>query len=135
MGSPTITLADDPTIPDDAVLWRRIKGTQWVLDRLRAIRRPSSSLFGDHPNGSPMSAALAAELAGPEALLESYEGFGVVAFTAGFARHQCGQAIVRAPLPGQPWHVHVVGKKTGPRKKLFYENSVTIRTPAPPYPP
>jgi hypothetical protein len=82
-----------------------------------------------------MSAALAAELAGPDELLKGHEEFGIIAFTAGFARRTCEQAVVRAPMDGQPWHLHIVGSKTDGRKKRFCRGCHVIRDPAPPYPP
>jgi len=58
--------SDDPTIPDDAERWRRIPPWHFFHDEnLRQIR-PSSAAFEDHPNGSPMSVLLAAEVDHPQ---------------------------------------------------------------------
>jgi hypothetical protein len=135
VGSLVISLDDDPTIPDEAILWRRVPSIHWVMDSRTLTRRPSSAAFEDHPDGSPMSAALAAEMTGPEELLQGLPTFGIVAFTAGFARRECQQSVVRDPAPDKPWHVHVVGRKTDGVRKRFCRNSVTIKVPSPPYPP
>jgi hypothetical protein len=58
--------SDDPSIPDDAELWRRIPPWHFVDDEnLRQIR-PSSAAFEDDPDGSPMSVILGGETRDPQ---------------------------------------------------------------------
>lgn len=106
---------DDDSIPDDAVLWRRIPPSPgWVTyDDNLGYKRPSSGAFDDHPNGSPMSVLIADECEGPEEALEGNEGFYLVEFTAGDVRAlEPPQGVVPAPRPDQPAHAHVCGRKT-----------------------
>lgn len=51
--------ADDPTIADDAALWRRIHPTWAVADENRGRLRVSSAAFEDSPDGSPTSILIA----------------------------------------------------------------------------
>ncbi len=87
--------------------------------------RPSSAAFDDNADGS-MSVVLYQELLGsgrqPDSILLGHENFGLVAFTAGLAR-ECNQAVVRDPLPTEPAHALVVGKKTGSAKKRMCRGS------------
>ena len=121
--------ADDPSIPGEAVLWRRIPPHHFVRDENRNSIRPSSAAFEDHPDGSPMSVVLAAEAAGPLQVLAGHPGFALAAFPAGLAR-DCEQKIVRDPLPDDPAHALVVGKKTrSVRKRLAVESVWAVSPP------
>jgi hypothetical protein len=120
---------DDPTISDDAELWRRVPPDFYIHDERLGHRRPSSGAFDNHRDGSPMSAVLAAESRGVEAVLAGHEGYGLVAITAGLAR-ACGQGVVRAPLPDEPAHAHVVGPKTNSVKKRLAREARSIVEPS-----
>lgn len=50
--------SDDPTIPNDAELWRRIHPVHIYYDKNKGRWRPSTAAFENHPNGSPMSVLL-----------------------------------------------------------------------------
>lgn len=113
---------DDPAIPDEAQLFRRIPPWHFIRDENVGKTRPSSAAFEDHPNGSPMSVILADTLAEtgriPETILAGHEGFALVTFSVELAR-ECGQGVARDPLPDEPAHAVVFGKKTqGVKKKL-----------------
>ncbi len=107
--------SDDLSIPDDAVLWRRVTPEQCVKDTSSGEYRPSSAAFKDHPDGSPMSVLLADEVEASgrsaESVLAAYKGYGLVAFTAGLVR-ELGLGIVRSPLDYEPAHAEVFGRKT-----------------------
>ncbi len=109
--------ADDPTIRDDAVLWRRVPvdPIHYVFDQNLGRVRPSSAAFEDSPDGTPMSVQLAQIVAetgrGPEDVLVGYHGFALAAITAGLSRG-CRQGVARAPLPDEPAHAVVFGTKT-----------------------
>lgn len=113
---------DGLTIGDDALLWRRVPPKCFIYDENKQSWRPSSAVFDDHPDGSPMSVVLAQEAldAGrnAESILRGHEGFGLVCFTAGLAREQ-KQGIVRKPLPEEPAHAEVFGKKTKGVRRAF----------------
>lgn len=110
---------DDPTIPDDAVLFRRVPPHHFVNDENLGRVRPSSAAFMDDRD-SPMSAALASLCPnGPADLLHNHPGYALVAFTARFAR-DLGLRVVRAAQPDEPWHAYVVGnKRTNTVKRAF----------------
>jgi len=109
--------ADDPTIANEAELFRRISPRHFVPDENSGGLRPSSAAFSDHPNGSPMSVVLADVLAAtgrhPDDLLARYGGFALAMITAGLAR-ECQQGVAREPLGDEPAHGVVFGRKTRP---------------------
>jgi hypothetical protein len=122
-------LGDDPTIADDTVLWRRIRPKQWTPDETqgRLRWRPSSEAFHDSPDHSPMSVFIAAETPQPDHVMRGHTGYGLVGFTAGFAR-QCGLTVVRDPTQEHPSHALVVGRKTGSvRRRLARASQWVIR--------
>jgi hypothetical protein len=123
---------DDPSIGNDAPLWRRIPPCHFVFDENRGAWRPSSAAFQDHPNGTPMSVVLGQEVldAGrtADSVLEGHNGFGLVSFMAWLARRQ-KQGIMRKPLLEEPAHAEVFGKKTHAVKKAFCGNCQWIVLP------
>lgn len=69
-----------------------------------------------------MSVALGIELdarhVDPFTLLQGWEGHGLVSLSIAVLR-DCALGVVRDPLPDEPWHALVWGRKTGSvRKKL-----------------
>lgn len=119
---------DDPTIPDEERLLRRVPHDWWYHDENLGRRRPASMAFDD----TEMSVDIASERmkAGqPEtACLVGHEEYGLVSITARLAREH-GQAVCRDPLPDNPAHGVVAGKKTSGRKKAFSLAAVTIVDP------
>ena len=104
---------DEPSIPADAELWRRIPWLHWVADSgVPDGRRVSSAAFDD----PEMSVVIADECEGGEAaLLRGHPGFGIASFTVGDVRG-LGWGVVRAPDENLPGHAHVTGRKS--RSKL-----------------
>jgi hypothetical protein len=127
---PTNDYQDDPTIPDDADLWRRIPRWHLVNDESIGQIRPSSAAFEDHPDGSPMSVVLGAESRGAESVLAGYPGFALASIKAGLAR-ECQQGVARDPLPEEPAHAVVFGHKTkSVRKRLAREATWVVAPPS-----
>lgn len=93
--------SDDPTIPSDAELWRRIPPWHFVHDGNTGQIRPSSAAFEDHPNGSPMSVILAQEAGDPQHALAGHQGFALASITAALAREH-GLGMARDPRPDDP---------------------------------
>lgn len=117
---------DDDAIPDDAILWRRVPPYWVTYDENLGRERPSSQAFQDHRDGSPMSVFLADDCNGPDEALEGNEGFLLVEFTAGDVRGlDPRQGVVRDPLPDQPAHAHVCGRKTGSVKSTLAKDLAT----------
>lgn len=113
---------NDPTIPNDAELWRRIPPHHIFYDENEGRWRPSTAAFENHPNGSPMSVLLGEMVLrsgrGPLDILTGYEGYALASIAAGLAR-QCNQGVAREPLPDEPAHAVVFGEKTYSVKKRF----------------
>ena len=76
-----------------------------------------------------MSVGLAGEMAGVEVFLAGHDGYGVAALTAGHARQLCSQGVARAPEPDQPWHAHVIGKKSGGVRNRLRNGSTVVVEP------
>ena len=120
---------DDQTIPDDAILWRRIPPWHFTYDRRERRWRPSSAAFEDDPDGDPMSVIIAAESRSPEAALaDLHRDYGLVAISARLARER-GQMIVRAPTPEEPAHAYVVGNKAESVRKAFARQAAWVVRP------
>ena len=119
---------DDPTIPDSAELWRRIPPRHFFPDKNLGRVRPSSAAFDDDTDGSYMSVVLAAEVAGPEAVLLGCQGYALASITTGLAR-ECGQVISRDPLPENPAHALVVGSKPESVRRRMARGSLWVVEP------
>ena len=123
---------DDPTIHDDAALWRRIPPGHIVPDDNLGGVRPSSAAFKDHPDGSPMSVLLAEIVTetgrGAREVLAGHEGYGLSTFSAGLAR-ECAQGIARMALADEPAHAEVFGKKTHSVRKKLVRGSEWVLPP------
>ncbi len=126
------TYVDDLTIKNEAPLWRRVPPHHFVFDDNRGTWRPSSAAFDDHPNGTPMSVVLGEDVAAAsrtaDSVLAGHEGFGLVSLPAGLAREN-RQGIVRRPLPDEPAHAEVFGKKTRGVRKALAKGSKWIVPP------
>jgi len=124
---------DDPTIADDAVLWRRVPRHHFIPDQNLGRMRPTSAAFEDHPNGSPMSVLLQdlvlASGRTAESVLPSREEFALASITAGFAR-SCNQGVVRTPQLDEPAHADVVGNKTESVRKRLAKEARWVVPPA-----
>jgi hypothetical protein len=114
--------ADDPSIPDECRMLRRIP-PGWISDF-----RPERSNFEIRQPNEGLS--VTAWLAGADldAVLAEAPNFGVVRVLAGELR-AAGFKIVRMPEPGNPNHCECYGSTTkGGRKKLAV-NSVWVAPP------
>jgi hypothetical protein len=127
----TAPYSDDPTITDEAALWRRIPPWHFVPDENTGQVRPSSAAFDNDPNGSPMSVVLAAEAIGPEQVLAGHPGFALASIKVGLVR-ECQQGVVRDPLPDEPAHALVFGHKTKMvRRRMAREATWVVPPPSP----
>ena len=120
---------DDLTIPDEAVLWRRIPDRHFTLQPDGSIR-PSSAAFDDDPDGDPMSTVLARPGRDPFPVLLGNEGWALAAIGVALVR-ECGWVLERRPVDDEPDHVVVIGNKThGKRKRVARECSWAIPPPS-----
>jgi hypothetical protein len=123
-----VPFTDDPTIINADLLLRRIPPTWWIYDEALQRKRPTTAAFDD----PEMSVALASELQSLgqplTAPLRGHDGFALVSIDAGLAR-TCGQAVCKDPLPDDPAHGLVVGKKTESVKRKFARNCTWVVPP------
>lgn len=63
-----------------------------------------------------------------ESALVGHDDFGLVAFSAGLARSK-NQGVLRKPLPDEPAHAEVVGRKTASVKKALAMNCEWVVLP------
>ena len=119
-------LQDDPTIRDQCKLLRRIPpkvNLNLVWDDNLNRWRPTSASFDNHRDSSHnMSIVLGDDLDAAErdvtSVLEGHPGFLLAAITAKVARDN-HQSVARDPLPQEPAHGLVVGRKSkGIKSKL-----------------
>ena len=124
--------ADDPTIADDAALWRRIHPEWAVPDENRGGLRVSSAAFANSRDGSPTSILIAETVAssgrGPEDVLQAFDRYGLASLRAGQARG-CGQRVARDPLPDEAAHGLIVGDKTRWAKRCLAAAAVWVISP------
>lgn len=132
MSHASLPYEDDPTIVDDAELWRRIPPWHVVEDKNRGGKRISKAAFEDHPDGSPMSVVLGGEVIASgrdaQSVVAGHAGFCLASVTAGLAR-SLNQGIMRKPLEEEPAHAEVFGKKTDSVRKRFARAAVWVIAP------
>jgi len=122
------TQPNDPSIPNDADLWRRIPPAQMTEDdQVPSGRRPSTANFDD----PELSVVIAAECTGGlETLLQGLPTFGVASFTAGDVR-RLGLGVVRVQDESLPGHAHVTGHKTKSTRNRLARSCRMVRYPGP----
>ena len=123
---------DDQAIAAGAGLWRRIHPKWVVRDQNARAYRVSSAAFDNSPDGSPTSVLLADLVAetGRTAndVLKGYEEHALASITAARAR-ECGQGVARDPIPEEPAHGYVFGRKTKANKRCLGQGAVWIIAP------
>lgn len=124
---------DDPTIGDEAALWRRI-GPKWVVyDENVSAYRVSSAAFDNSEDGSPTSVLLA-ELVresgrNAEDVIAAFDGYALALITAGQAR-DCDQGVERAPDVNEPAHAYMFGMKTRSVRRRLARYAEWVVAPA-----
>jgi hypothetical protein len=119
---------DDPTIPDETILWRRIPPLHRVRDETRGGRQVSSAAFDDNKQ-SPMSVVIARPGRDPNIVLAGFADFALAGLLAGDAR-ACGQVLQRVPEPDEPDHAHVVGPKKKRDRQRLRDRAFWVVQPA-----
>src|SRR5436305_1384418 len=117
--------ADDPSIGDDEILWRRIL-PDWVHREPDGSTRPQSIAMVDRNSGE-LSVHIAA-LTTVEAILKKRPGDYVVAFRAGAPRGW-GLKVVRDPDPDDPSHALVCPSPNQSQAKKLARCCVWVGTP------
>jgi hypothetical protein len=121
---------DDPTIPNDGELLRRMHPDWVVRDDNAGEWRPSSAAFENHPDGSPMSIYIGETLirAGRayEDVLIPFPDYSLAKFTAGLDR-QLRQGVAREPTGEEPAHGIIFGDKPRRVRKAFARAAEWVR--------
>jgi len=104
---------DDPSIPDDMCLLRRVPPNRVVTEE----KRPQSDTFSNSSDGTGTSVDLAIDENQIERTLADFPDFGVVAVTAGQVR-ALGLGVIRDPLPENANHALITGNKKKTSKLL-----------------
>jgi len=123
--------ADDPAIGDDERLFRRIHPTQVVPDEDSGLMRLSSAAFKDPEMSVDLETVLAAHGLPVEACLKGHEGHLLAALPAGGCR-RLEQAVCPDPLPDNPAHGIVYGRKKGRIPDRLREIATWVIPPTPP---
>lgn len=126
---PDAPYKDDPTIPDHAELWRRIPPRHFFLDENEGRWRPSSAAFDDVEMSVALAEVVVTASGGPETVLAGHPGYALAALSAGRAR-ECDQAVARDPLPDEPAHAIVYGRKSKSIRVRFARECVWVVPPA-----
>lgn len=124
---PSRPCIDDPTIPSQEILWRRIHPND--LEFEDGIWRASSGAF----KTAEMSVHIAS-MTSVQTALEGYPGFSLAEFPASLPR-KFGLRIVRDPTPGDPSHAFVCPKATAGQAKTFKRESTFVVLNPPVEPP
>jgi hypothetical protein len=111
---------DDGRPDDTSTLWRGVplSPSYIVPDGNSGTFKVSSGAFKDRE----MSVLVSEEATGLEDLTKGNDEYGVVAFTAGFARHAVGQQVAHDPWPNEPAHALVMGAKSPSVCRAFARN-------------
>jgi len=100
--------ADDSTIDDNEIIWRRIPENWVVPDNNLERRRPTSQFF---LQDGPVSVYIASEAQSAQVVMEGGKEKFLVALTVAFIR-QLGLSIIRDPSLGGSGHALVHGRIT-----------------------
>jgi len=124
---------DDLSIPDNEVLWRRIRKDDIYTDNNSGKTRPKSTCFRDstRPIPSPMSMTIAC-LAGksPQQYLKYYKEEAMVMLTAGQLKEH-GLSIEPNPTPEDPGHAFIHGRKNKTIRRKLAEECEWVILPDP----
>ncbi|GJM23624.1 MAG: hypothetical protein DHS20C16_00390 [Phycisphaerae bacterium] len=119
---------DDPTIENDAELWRRVHPKLIVADENRNSIRVSTAAFNDPSMSVVLAKAVLESGRTARDVLVGREGFALTSITAGLAR-ECNQGIARDPVDDEVAHAVVFGNKPRSVKKTFVRHSQWVIPP------
>lgn len=117
-------------VPDGARLWRRITRDQVVRDENSGAQRISSAAFTDPEMSVSLADTMEADGRTWRDALSGYAGYGLVEFSAADVR-KLGLDVHRDPLPEEPAHALVTGRKGKPVKKGLVRAARVIVWPDP----
>src|SRR5260221_889550 len=110
---PNHIFEDDPRIPGDERLFRRIPRT-WVDWDEHGNAAISSAAFKDEELSINIESTMTRDGRSRADAIRAYPGYGLAAFTAGHAR-SLNQRVAPRPIVEEPAHGVVYGPKEAPR--------------------
>lgn len=116
----------------DTIVWRRIPPHHFPKKPRQD--RPDSAAFDDDSPDEPMSVVIARSGRDPSDILRGHDGFGVVALT-GAELEAAGQRLQADPLPGEPDHALVIGRKSKGQRRQLASSAEWVVRPPDAYPP
>ena len=119
---------DDESITPETRVLRRIPPGRFVEDRDGP--RPQSDNFSNHDDGTGTSVDIMVEGFDPLAQLDGLDGYGLVSISVLNIRN-AGLGIVPDPLPDNPHHANLQGKKTRGVKRQLALSAEWIVMPEP----
>ena len=119
------TFADDTTIDDNQVIWRRIY--QVISDDNLRCKRPTSACFLQ--NG-PLSVYIASEAISPQLVMEDKQELFLVALRVDFIR-RLGLGIVRDSSSGGAGHALLLGRITRSMAQRMAKTATWVEPYAP----
>jgi hypothetical protein len=126
--------ADDPSVPDDAIVWRRLPWAYTADDEERpGLRRLSSGGFDDSNDGTGMSVHLPAPGETIDQFLKQVhcENDGIAELKVKKIREE-GMGLTLRPEPDDPRHyevTHAPGRSKKSKKRALYGVAELIRQP------
>ena len=112
---------EESRLEDSEVVLRRVRDYETITDSDGATPRPSSNAFiQDGPDGE-VSVYLASETT-PEHISIGYPETYVAEVEVGAIRSQ-GLDVERDPIPGDPGHCNITGRKTRGRARAIARSS------------
>lgn len=111
-------MPDDPSIPDETLVYRRVTPQWYPVDPATGERRLTTAAFSDLHGAMSVAIGvdLAAERRDPVEVVENHPGYGLVALPVNELR-RLGLGVVRSPIEGELCHGDVHGNKTKSTKK------------------
>jgi hypothetical protein len=119
---------NDPTIPGDESLLRRIHPSQVNWDE-SGEPNISSAAFRDRELSVNLSSVMLETGRVPGDAIRGHAGFGLAAITAAHAR-SLNQAVARDPVPDELSHGIVYGEKTHPIRRKLRDGAQWIVNPS-----
>ncbi len=124
--------SDDPTIPDDSFVYRRIRPGQHKYDNREKRVIPNSGNFSDHPQNGPVSVDLCCEMAdrgeAETAALKGHESYHLVKIPVRVVR-ELGLGVVRTPVDDNPCHGEITGHKSKATKRKLARKAMWVVPP------
>ena len=123
---------DDPSIPNESYVYRRIPPGEINQDPELKRWRPKSGYFNDHPQNGPLSVDLGVVMREnnekEDAALRGLDDYLLIKLKVDFVR-KLGLGVVRDRDEENPAHGLIKGKKTNSTLKKLAKHAIWVITP------